>query len=130
VPKHTFVSAVVVDRDARALLHRRPDDGLLALLWAFPSSPLSDDADDPVPSAREVAAGSGAFLEPQAPRLLEPVRHRFTHMDVTYRPVLFRGGGDAGPDRRWIGLDTIDQIALSVAEQKIARAAMEALAAT
>ena len=61
--------------------------------------------------------------------LLEPVPHRFTHLAATYRPVLLRGRASEAEGRRWVPLDE-PGVALPVAQQRIARAASEALTTT
>jgi adenine-specific DNA glycosylase len=62
---------------------------------------------------------------------LEPVRHRFTHLEATYHPVVLgvalAGNGADGENRRWIPLEPPHDVALPVAQQKIARAATAAL---
>jgi hypothetical protein len=56
------------------------------------------------------------------------VRHRFTHLDATYRPVLLAGRSDGqeADERRWVELED-PGVALPVAQQKIAWAARRAL---
>lgn len=137
VPQRSFAVAVMTDRQDRLLFVRRPEDGLLGGMWAFPEEALvdrgsSEDASGRDPNlgarvqaaARLAAARAGAELptKPSAERLSD-VRHRFTHLDVTYMPVLFRGGHEVVSDvsRRWVALDELATLALPVAQQKIAR---------
>lgn len=136
-----YATAVVVDGWGRALVVRRPKDGLLGGMWSFPEAEQGGGGMGPVEAAGLAAREAGAELpEDAAATLLEPVGHRFTHIDATYRPVLLEGAGDgspaadAGADRaRWVPLETLDggsgELALPVAQQKIAAAALEALAA-
>lgn len=137
VPSRTFVAAVVVDARGRVLVVRRGRDGLLGGLWAFPDGEVGEGAEgaDLHASAREVAAAAGAAMagsqipgERAGLRTLPPVRHRFTHLDATYLPVLLAGAGADGENRRWIPLEEPWPVALPVAQQKIARAARVALA--
>ncbi len=142
VPKRAFATAVVVDGAGRALLVRRPEDGLLGGMWTFPDAGL-DGWDDVVDAAREAAEEAGAVMagpeagraasgegahrgRPGSPRTLSPVRHRFSHLDATYRPVLLTGSGEDGEDRVWAPLDE-PGVALPVAQQKVARLALSAL---
>jgi len=147
VPARTFVVAVVVDPAGRALVVRRPHEGLLAGMWAFPDTPMEEDGGGTTAEARAAAgtaaaAGTGAAaaaatkaLEGVAvqvgpgswPRDLPEVRHRFTHLDATYRPVLLAGEGPDAENRRWIPLAEPWPVALPVAQQKIARSAAAAL---
>ena len=60
-------------------------------------------------------------------RLLPRVRHRFTHIDATYHPVLFEGVfGGSGDGHCWVQLAD-PHVAIPVAHQKIARVARAAL---
>lgn len=148
VPSTTFATAVVVTGDGRALVVRRDEGGLLGGLWAFPDMPLdgegvSDAADGAASgvaladghvfdSAAEAArrAGTEGIRVVEAPEvgLLPPIRHRFSHLAATYRPVLLAGEAPEDQNRRWISLKEPWPVALPVAQQKIARAAAAALA--
>ncbi|MEQ9398718.1 MAG: A/G-specific adenine glycosylase [Longimicrobiales bacterium] len=140
VPSGTIAGAVVVDPDGRALFVRRPPDGLLGGMWAFPEVDMDDGA-DAVGAARDAAEAAGVALGAESggsPELLPAVRHRFSHLDVTYRPVLLRGAVRRSPheaaegaaegsaDRLWASLAD-PGVALPVAQQRIARAARAAL---
>lgn len=148
VPRRTLATAVVVDGSGRALVVRRPEDGLLGGLWAFPDADM-EGWDDVVEAARGAAEEAGAALEggpgrehpPERPggeggaspgarrRLpvtLPPLRHRFTHLEATYRPVVLAGSGAGGEDRLWVALDD-PGVALPVAQRKIARASLRVL---
>ena len=132
VPRERLATAVVVDRDGRALVARRPESGLLGGMWSFPDTPLEagveGDEDALVASARKAATAAGARVSHEPPlALLEPVRHRFTHLAATYRPVVLAGSGADGENRRWVALDAPVAVALPVAQRKIARAAATVL---
>ena len=123
VPKSTRVTAVIVDEEENALVERQPDHGLLGGLWAFPSVE-ADGAPDLNDVAIGVAEAVGARLDVDAISVsLAAVRHRFSHLQATYRPVLLRGTGPSSDDRRWIPLGAPRELALPVAQEKIARAA-------
>jgi len=72
-----FVSLVLLTPEGRTLLARRPDEGLLARLWEFPTL----EVDGP-PAADE---GTDAGIE-----LLQPVPHVFTHLRARYHPLILR----------------------------------------
>jgi A/G-specific adenine glycosylase len=132
VPRERYATAVVVDAGGRALVARRPEGGLLGGMWSFPDTALEAGAEGDenalVASARKAARTAGAQLSPGPPvALLEPVRHRFTHLDATYQPVVLAGSGADGENRRWVVLEAPVAVALPAAQRKIARAAAAAL---
>jgi A/G-specific adenine glycosylase len=123
IPEEEVRTVILVRDDGAVLLGRRPEDGLLGGLWEFPGEPLPD----------EVAALLERPDQERPSDPLEPVTHTFSHKRVTYRPEILRvPAGDErsaadGPiraaDRRlvWTPLDRLDDFALPVAQQKIAR---------
>ena len=123
VPKSTRVTAVIVDGSENALVERQPENGLLGGLWAFPSVEADPEA-GLHDVAIAVAGAAGARLDDDSTSVpLAAVRHRFSHLQATYRPVLLRGAGPSTHDRRWIALGGPRELALPVAQEKIARAA-------
>lgn len=118
-----FVRAAPPDAGAvpQALLRRRPPTGLLAGLWEFPSLPLAPG------TALQAAARTLALqlgLTPAAARgeALDPVPHDFTHLRVLYRPWLapVGPGAPAHSELRWVPLGDPGELALPVAQQRIA----------
>ena len=127
------------------LLRRRPDSGLLARMWEFPSIELTDD--ERSDSAAIAAAATrllkdlGVPARPTTP--LPPVRHAFTHLHATYHPVVCvphpahplppttpHGShpahpstpppGERGVRYAWADPSDLDRYPLPVAQQKIA----------
>lgn len=101
VPRVEYVTAVLVDPAGRTFLVRRPPRGLLAGMWEFP-------AVDQVP--------------PGPAHPLPPVRHAFTHLRATYRPIILPTESPARWDDRpstWVHYTRLDEWALPVAQQKI-----------
>jgi A/G-specific adenine glycosylase len=128
-------------------VERRSRDGLLGGLWAFPDQLLAGP-DDPVKhppdptnprstpaqvAAHAICAARG--LTPGPHRPLEPVRHRFSHRDVTYRPTIVVVGTERAPVESaipsdqiaWLRIDAEPRVALPVAQQRIFEAAREQL---
>lgn len=133
VPRVDYATLVAIDPAGRILLAKRPDQGLLAGMWEFPSGEVCDSEPDTVARSalRQLAifGASGRRAE-----FLASVRHTFTHLRATYHPVVVRfgRGGSPIPEREaaghrkqpehaWIQPAGIAGYALPVAQQKIAR---------
>lgn len=129
--------AVVMDRAGRALFVRRPPGGMLAGMWSFPETRLLRH-EDPC-SVLGRAVRPFGLPSPRGVEMLglAPVRHRFTHRAVTYRPVLIVAAADGSEveegasvvERRWRRLDGWHDLAVPVAQRKIAALADSALRA-
>jgi adenine-specific DNA glycosylase len=98
-------------------------------LWAFPDRPVDPGAPTEAlrREARRAARSAGAEPTPLPGLLITPVAHRFTHLAVTYRPVVLAGRAHEDENRRWVPLEGPWPVAVPVAQQKIARAAAAAL---
>ncbi len=118
-----FATAVLRDADGRLLLMRNPE-GLLAGLWAFPCVEMKP-AESPAAGAARAARRAGLRVQASTGRELVPVRHDFSHLRATYRPVSFRvarrrmGRDDAA----WVNRDELRELALPVAQRRIAELA-------
>lgn len=118
----------------RVLLSRRPDGGLLAGLWEFPSVEAAAEAsNDRIRGlAREVARQRGLAegAVEAAAEVLPAVLHQFSHLHVTYRPVVLdvTAGDSTRSGERWMALAERGDLALPVAQQKIAHLVVAALA--
>lgn len=146
VPQEERAVAVVVDGRGGGLVIRRPTEGLLAGMWSFPDAAIASGRGPTVGEEGEPGAETGPSLLPHAltrgarvaaraagvrlpptshggPIVLPTVVHRFTHLAVTYHPVVLAGDAEEGEDRRWIPLAGPWPVALPVAQQKMARAA-------
>jgi A/G-specific adenine glycosylase len=108
----------------RVLLVRRPDDGLLGGMWAFPELPSLETVEasthtDLFSFAREHG------LSPVGEAMVLPeVRHKFTHIDMTYRPGSCRVAPTNSPaatlgEHAWINPAVTTDYAIPVAQRKI-----------
>ena len=99
VPRVEYAVAVVVGRGGErgdpgsrptiVLLRKRPDSGLLAGMWDFPSAELVGDekpGDVIAAAATRLLEDLGVPARPTTP--LPPVRHTFTHLHATYHPII------------------------------------------
>ncbi len=124
IPRADYATVVALDPAGRALLAKRPETGLLAGMWEFPSAPLAPTTSpDPTPTALQHLATLG--YHGQAATTLTPVPHAFTHLHATYHPVVVHCDPDSqlhadAPTTAWIHPSRFDEWALPVAQQKIA----------
>jgi A/G-specific adenine glycosylase len=119
VPHEVREVMVVRARPSGAvLMRRRPADGLLPGLWEFP----------PVEAVESDVGGAGFASAAGAVRL-DDVRHAFSHLRVTYRPVLVTIDDAARPSvahpYRWVDDADRAELALPVAMQRILESARE-----
>lgn len=115
------IGLVVFHSEGRALLQKRPDDGLLGGMWAFPEL-LRDDGSYP---AVERLAGEFGLRTVGEPRPLEAVEHRFTHLAARYVPVAVEVApvvpdvAEQRDDVRWMGPKGRTDTALPVAQRRV-----------
>lgn len=106
--KQTVVrrAVLLVTCGAAVLLHRRPEEGLLAGLWEFPG--YDEGEDNPL-----AAQGWG----PDTLRPVGSARHVFTHriwqMEGYWGQA--EAAVDLGPDYRWQPLDRLEEVAIPTA---------------
>ena len=119
-PQYTLGVGIVF-RNERVLIARRPENGLLAGLWEFPSArqfqeePLSDTC---IRAVRE-ATGVDASVRDR----FRTVKHAFTHFSVTMHAFQceYRAGEACAKtcsDVRWVGPDRFGDYAFSRANRK------------
>jgi A/G-specific adenine glycosylase len=129
VPFFDLGVAVVVSPQGRALMVRRPEDGMLARLWEFPGRTVA--AGEPPASA---AARAIATLVPDAEPLrpLTTISHAYSHRRHVYHACLFETPRETRPRPRdlaragwtaaaWERPDPAGR-ALPAAQRRIARA--------
>ncbi|MBC7543139.1 MAG: A/G-specific adenine glycosylase [Candidatus Sericytochromatia bacterium] len=114
----TTLVAVIWDGD-RVLIQRRPDTGLLAGMWEFPSVvPVPGDASE---ATLSLALGEfGLQVSLRAP--LAAVQHTFTHIKMTYEAYtgrLVSGALIPTDARRWETLDGLAALPFSKAQHKL-----------
>lgn len=144
VPRVDYATVVAIDPAGRILLAKRPEQGLLAGMWEFPSVEIAPPGVRATTAAASLEHLATFGLRGRPAESLAPVRHAFTHLRATYRPVVVRcdpGGASsaeceaaarpvepteqraAEPNTVWIRPAELNDYALPVAQQKIARQA-------
>lgn len=121
VPTRHFALGIF-HAEGRALLVRRPGDGLLGGLWAFPEARLDSSATPKgvARAVREIAAELGLTLRGAA-RSLPACEHRFTHLHAVYHPAVFtvdRGALDP-TEAAWVDPNDTGDVALPVAQRRL-----------
>lgn len=134
----TLVAARSADTTSvQLLLERRPEQGLLAGLWSFPEVKAVETAASVPPEeaivtlARDAAVARS--LADRAPGQMLPfVDHAFSHLRVTYMPVLLKvdDTGVTGDGQIWVDERELDALALPVAQRQIAQLAFSASSAS
>ena len=108
LPRVDYVTAVIVraaasSPTATTLLTRRPDTGLLAGMWEFPTTEVHcHPAGAPATTSPTCATLTNAALQLLATLGLSgdpvahpaPVKHTFSHFHATYHPVVVLCGAD------------------------------------
>jgi len=101
IPEFDVACAILLAGNDTVLLVRRPEDGLLGGLWAFPETTIEGDEPATAAAIRLAEAMVDASVHPTGVETKGVVRHAFTHRLVRYHPVLVRfatntGRGDGG----------------------------------
>lgn len=118
VRRARFALAALRDGD-RVLLRRRPPEGLLGGMWAFPEREIVED--DEVEGAVLALARDLTAPPLGNPERLAAYDHRFTHLLATYEPCVLpvRGTGIAGDDLAWITPGEPIRLAVPVAQRRL-----------
>jgi A/G-specific adenine glycosylase len=87
VPR-TDLAVAVLHREGRVMLRRRPPNGLLAGMWAFPERSIGGETDGAARRGADEVHGLAhdLGLVVGAARALPEVLHRFTHLEARYVP--------------------------------------------
>jgi A/G-specific adenine glycosylase len=131
-PRTATYALAVPHRAGCVLLVRRPPDGLLAGMWAFPEREVADRAEAGA-AATSIALGLG-WSPSNVAEPLPVIEHRFTHLHATYVPFLveltgMRAEGDpvTNKDTVWLDAHVPADIALPVAQRRVLESATNRL---
>ena len=122
---HWDVAVAVVQKGARFLIARRPEEGLLGGLWEFPGGKREGEETLEDCAIRELREEVNVRAE--VVRHLVTVNHAYTHFRVTLhaylcRHVSGRPKAIACTAWKWVSLDELDRYAFPAGTHKILRA--------
>ena len=110
-------TVLVMEREGRIALRRRPDAGLLAGLWEFPAVPSAlDEA-----AAAEAVRGLGLSAAEWSKKLT--ARHLFTHVEWRMTGYILRVCGNGPAEWEWVDGDGLRERAVPSAFAKYYREA-------
>ena len=94
ISKKSFQMFILLDKDGKVLLERRPPAGIWGGLWSLPAD------DDGTPIQQRLGIDS----HPLKP--LAPMQHQLTHIKMTIQPLIghtemFPSGVECTSDQRW-----------------------------
>jgi A/G-specific adenine glycosylase len=130
------------DQGPSLWMRRRPDEGLLAGMWEFPGVRVERKKEvrsAALTEATRLVAGAWTLSPPNG-AVLDPVTHVFSHLKITYHPVLFLLVREvetetAGEDRErrqgsrhegsWMSAERVEEHPIPVAQQKLMALALE-----
>lgn len=119
VPTEKMIS-LLIRNGGLYLLRRRPEQGLLAGMWEFPTEPANSAVSEVAPM--EMAGFLGIPVSPEGARLLGGVTHVFSHrrweVDVYLVEALLPGGPEGS---RWIPPGGFGEFAMPGVQRKIIR---------
>jgi A/G-specific adenine glycosylase len=127
---HYDVTAALTMRDGRVLLAQRKADDMLGGLWEFPGGKREAGETLPECLRREMREELG--VEVSVGEMLIVVKHAYTHFRITLHAYLCRlQEGDPScidcAAFRWAKTHELDELPMSVADRRIARALQQRL---
>jgi len=120
IPHHDVVAAVFRRKDGALFLMRRPADGLLGGLWAFPSE--RRDPGETLEDALRRSLREKLQVRAVIQREVGAVRHAYTHYRITLHGFLCETSGGAvpaGEGRVWLPGRGEGTVALPRADRKL-----------
>jgi A/G-specific adenine glycosylase len=122
-----MVSGMVINGKDEVLLHQRPQTGLLAGLWQFPTYERKPEIPREVSLSRSLY--EAAMLKVDNWLELSEIEHVFTHLRwsvgayLAFLPEPFPAEGTCVPEPyQWVGLSRLKDYTLPVVHQKIVKA--------
>nr|WP_018663856.1 A/G-specific adenine glycosylase [Heyndrickxia acidiproducens] len=121
--QHQLAAAVLKDEDGKILIHKRPNEGLLANMWEF----IQVEAGAIIPAEKVLADflaedyGITAEIEPS---YFTEIHHVFTHLiwDIHVYAGMIKGSVEETDSLKCVRADEMDQFAFPVSHQKIWKA--------
>lgn len=126
LPVFHFGTAVVTDPQQRFLLHRRPDRGLLAGMWAFPAEPLREN-ENAQSAARRAVRRFRVPLPRARGAFIATIPHDFSHRREIYHVHRFMTTGPT-PNGVWLTARELEQLAMPAAQRRILQIVLDGAA--
>jgi len=114
VPSRMAAAAVILDGRGRVFINRRPPEGLLGGMWEFPGGEVPAGTIPLRWLARRIRDRWGMTLGTM--RELSPVRHAYSHFEVTlipYRAARRTGSPPKGGEWRWVSPEELGRYPFS-----------------
>lgn len=120
-PRPVDLQVAVLLRDRQVLIHKRPEQGLLAGMWVFPMAEGDawGEADQKELLAQGLLAQFG--VEAEVLHSLGEVQHTFSHLQWNMRVWLcdWIDGQELPPSARFVSIEQLDEYTFPVAHHKI-----------
>jgi A/G-specific adenine glycosylase len=119
--KHLQASVAVLWRGGAFLVQKRPEEGFLGGLWELPGGKWEAGEDGESALRRELREETGSEIV--VLRTHRPVRHSYTHFQVTLHPYECRISGKSWPKpqahHRWIRPEQVSSLPFPTGTQKV-----------
>jgi A/G-specific adenine glycosylase len=129
VRKAKMAAGILVGKDGRLLIHKRPSEGLLANMWEFPNTEYVGENKN-----AETEALNGYLDEIAVQAVFEDkagyIEHVFSHLKWEiniWQGKIENYPRELPPEWKWVTVDELDQYPFPVSHQKIIRLVKEAL---
>ncbi|MDH3942694.1 MAG: A/G-specific adenine glycosylase [Anaerolineae bacterium] len=127
-PAQRYAAAAVILDGPNVLMHRRPDDGLLAGMWEFPNVPLTSTRSRPAALASELLTNHQLPIHPGDP--FDPLDQQYSHFRLRLYPyecVLLPGSPALRerPGWRWASLDQLASLPMGRLDRRLAGLLLE-----
>lgn len=121
--RRVCMGAVVISRQGRVLLSRRPSRGLLGGMWEFPKAEVPDTPMDLTSVRKRLPAAilESLRLQVRQPQPLIQVRHAYSHFEVMVQAFRCSIHSSEIPQGfRWVNVNRLSRYPMGRVDRKIA----------